>query len=42
MEKFYGGLTTAHLTKAEALRQAQIEMIHSGHFAHPFFWRRSS
>lgn len=38
MERFYGGLTAAHLTKAEALRQAQIELIHNDEFAHPFFW----
>ena len=38
MEKFYRGLATNHLTKAEALRQAQIELLHTDEFAHPLFW----
>ena len=38
MEKFYGGLAVTHLSKAEALRQAQIELIHNDDFKHPFFW----
>jgi CHAT domain-containing protein len=38
MEKFYRGLMTSHLSKAEALRQAQIELLRSDEFSHPFFW----
>jgi CHAT domain-containing protein len=38
MEKFYVGITTGHLTKTEALRQAQIELIHQDEFSHPSFW----
>ncbi len=38
MEKFYSGITTGKLTKAEALRQAQIELIHVDEFSHPSFW----
>lgn len=38
MENFYGGLTTARLSKTEALRRAQIELLHMDEFAHPFFW----
>ena len=38
MEKFYSGLITAHLTKAQSLRQGQIELIHQKEFAHPFYW----
>ncbi|MDO8813195.1 MAG: CHAT domain-containing protein [Gallionella sp.] len=38
MEKFYGGLTATHLSKAEALKRAQVELIHTDEFANPFFW----
>lgn len=38
MEDFYSGLTANQLSKAEALRRAQVELIHSDEFAHPFFW----
>lgn len=38
MENFYSGLTAAHLSKADALRRAQVKLIHSDEFAHPFFW----
>jgi CHAT domain-containing protein len=38
MEKFYRGLMAAHLSKTEALRQAQIELLRSEEFSHPFFW----
>jgi CHAT domain-containing protein len=38
MEKFYGGITAARLSKAQALRQAQLQLIRSDNFAHPFFW----
>ncbi len=38
MENFYKGLVTAHLTKAQSLRQAQVGLIHREEFSHPFFW----
>lgn len=38
MENFYSGLTAARLSKAEALRRAQLKLIRSDEFAHPFFW----
>jgi CHAT domain-containing protein len=38
MEKFYRGLMTVRLSKTEALRQAQIELLRSEEFSHPFFW----
>lgn len=38
METFYRGLTADHLSKAEALRRAQLELLRSEAFAHPFYW----
>jgi CHAT domain-containing protein len=38
MESFYRGIATNHLTKAEALRQAQIELLKTDEFSHPLFW----
>lgn len=38
MEKFYRGIAADHLSKAEALRNAQIELIHTDEYAHPFYW----
>ena len=38
MEKFYRGLLSDRLSKTQALRQSQIELIRSSEFAHPFFW----
>jgi CHAT domain-containing protein len=38
METFYRGLIVFHLAKTEALRQAQIELLRSDEFSHPFFW----
>jgi CHAT domain-containing protein len=38
MEKFYRGLLTERLSKAQALRQSQIDLLRSEEFAHPFFW----
>ncbi len=37
MNKFYAGLTRG-IPKAEALRQAKIELMRSQDFNHPFFW----
>ena len=40
MDEFYKHLaqTDSSMTKAEALRQAQISLIHSTDFEHPFYW----
>ncbi len=38
MVRFYELLTTEHLTKAEALRRAQVELLQSSNFKHPFYW----
>jgi CHAT domain-containing protein len=38
MEVFYDGIVTERQTKAKALQRAQIELIHSDGFEHPFFW----
>ncbi len=38
MVNLYRGLTIAALPKAEALRQAQLTMINSSDYAHPYFW----
>ena len=40
MDKFYQQLAkpSASTTKAEALRQAQVSLIHSEDFEHPFYW----
>ena len=40
MDEFYKHLaqTNTSMTKAEALRQAQISLIHSENFEHPFYW----
>ena len=38
MENFYRGIATNHLTKAEALRQAQVELKHNDEYSHPLFW----
>lgn len=37
MEEFYRGVSGGK-TKAEALRSAQIKMIQSSRFSHPFYW----
>jgi CHAT domain-containing protein len=37
MNKFYAGLTHG-IPKAEALRQAKLELMRSQDFNHPFFW----
>ncbi|MEO8543525.1 MAG: CHAT domain-containing protein [Burkholderiaceae bacterium] len=38
MEGFYSALVVSHLSKAQALRQSQIDLLRTGEFAHPFFW----
>jgi CHAT domain-containing protein len=40
IDRFYQQLAqpTASVTKAEALRQAQISLLHSKDFNHPFYW----
>jgi CHAT domain-containing protein len=38
MELLYAGLTTGKLTKTEALRQAQVDLIRAPDTSHPFFW----
>jgi CHAT domain-containing protein/tetratricopeptide (TPR) repeat protein len=38
MERFYTGIVKARQSKAEALRQAQLSLLHSSESAHPFFW----
>jgi CHAT domain-containing protein len=38
MEKFYAGLTKQRLSKAQALRQSQLELIKQAPLSHPFFW----
>ncbi|TVP60836.1 MAG: CHAT domain-containing protein [Nodularia sp. (in: Bacteria)] len=38
MTLFYEQLRQSHITKAEALRQAQINLIRQTDFDHPFFW----
>ena len=38
MTNFYRELAEGNTTKAEALRQAQISILKSDRFSHPFFW----
>ena len=38
MQSFYENVKRSDLSKAEALRQAQISTIHSQKFHHPFYW----
>lgn len=38
MGRFYRGLAEGHLSKAEALRQAQLELIGQLDYQHPFYW----
>lgn len=38
MQGFYGPLAAGGLSKAQALRQAQRELLAQPRFAHPFFW----
>ncbi|MHC5825010.1 MAG: CHAT domain-containing protein, partial [Nostoc sp.] len=38
MTRFYDQLRQPKITKAEALRQAQISLIRQNDFHDPFFW----
>ncbi|OUL26469.1 hypothetical protein BV372_26875 [Nostoc sp. T09] len=38
MSQFYRELTTKQLTKAEALRQAQLALLNNPKYQHPLFW----
>lgn len=38
MAEFYRGWRLKRLTKAEALRQAQLSLLRDGRYAHPFYW----
>ncbi|NET65539.1 MAG: CHAT domain-containing protein [Moorea sp. SIO1G6] len=38
MTRFYQRLATGQVTKAEALRQAQLELLQSEAFNHPIYW----
>ncbi|MEQ8540762.1 MAG: CHAT domain-containing protein [Coleofasciculus sp. D1-CHI-01] len=38
MVKFYQELAQANVTKAEALREAQLALLQQSRFRHPFYW----
>ena len=38
MSEFYYELSDKQLTKADAVRQAQISLLHSRGYEHPFYW----
>jgi CHAT domain-containing protein len=38
MVRFYRHLNNPEYSKAQALRQAQLEMIRKGDFSHPYYW----
>ncbi len=38
MSDFYGSLATAEVDKALALRSAQLRLLESSRFAHPYYW----
>jgi CHAT domain-containing protein len=38
MTKFYQVLNQPNVSKAEALRQAQLSLLHSRQYQHPFYW----
>ncbi|MGB3614035.1 MAG: CHAT domain-containing protein, partial [Elainellaceae cyanobacterium] len=38
MAQFYKGLTRSTQPKVEALRQAQLSLLNTPEFAHPFYW----
>ena len=41
MSDFYQELSQQHLTKADAVRQAQLSLLHSQGYEHPFYWAPS-
>jgi CHAT domain-containing protein len=36
--QFYQGLTRQQLTRAEAIRQAQLQLLHTPNYQHPYYW----
>ena len=38
MSEFYRGLTQSNITKAEALRQAQLALLKNPKYNHPYYW----
>ena len=38
MTQFYQALKTSEISKAEALRQAQLSLLRSSQYQHPFYW----
>lgn len=38
MSDFYRQLSDKHLPKAEAVRQAQLKLLHNRWYRHPFYW----
>jgi CHAT domain-containing protein len=38
MRDFYAELADQHLPKAEAVRQAQLNLLHNRWYKHPFYW----
>ena len=38
MREFYAKLTQSKISKAEALRQAQLHLLANSLYAHPYFW----
>jgi CHAT domain-containing protein len=38
MSKLYSLLRERKISKVEALRQAQLSLLNSQEFSHPFFW----
>ena len=38
MSKFYQELTKKDISKAEAIRQAQLKLLHTAEYQHPFYW----
>jgi CHAT domain-containing protein len=38
MTKFYQALNQPNVSKADALRQAQLSLLHSSQYQHPFYW----
>lgn len=38
MSNFYHELSDQHLTKVQAVRQAQLSILHSPGYEHPFYW----